>query len=43
MGAAGMILVLHNATRNLESKHREMYGSSEKYQQWIQSSWRGFG
>jgi steroid 5-alpha reductase family enzyme len=41
-GVVGIDFVLCMATRNLESKQKEVYGETDEYTEWIQSSWAGF-
>lgn len=42
VGVMGINLVLLLATRNLEKKQADIYGSQEEYKKWTETSWAGF-
>jgi steroid 5-alpha reductase family enzyme len=42
LGWAGIVFVLLQATQNLENRHEREHGDTEKYQEWIKSSWSGW-
>jgi hypothetical protein len=42
IGVLGINFVLLLATSNLERKQFETYGTTNKYHEWMQTSWSGF-
>jgi protein-S-isoprenylcysteine O-methyltransferase Ste14 len=42
LGWVGMIFVLLQATQNLEKRHQKEHGDTQKYQEWVKSSWSGW-
>jgi len=41
LGYAGIMFVLMQATRSLERRHREKYGSDSAYGEWVSRTWAG--
>ena len=42
LGWIGIVFVLLGATRGLEDRQLEMYGTDDKYQEWVSTSWGGW-
>jgi len=42
MGTIGMLFVLLRATLNLEERQQKEYGDTEKYKEWVKSTWCGW-
>ena len=42
IGWMGMLFVLLRATQNLEERQEKEHGATEKYKQWVKSTWSGW-